>query len=81
MQNAFPVPDVLLAKRSVKTIQVPRGGDICRRRTFAQHLLDGISRNEVDEQEDKADHKPDDRQSIEDALEDTFQFSVLSCRS
>ena len=56
------------------------GGDICRRRTFAEHLLDGISRNKVNEQENERHHQPDHRQGVEDALEDNSQFSVLSSR-
>jgi hypothetical protein len=34
----------------------------------------------MDEQEDKRDDKPDDWQSIEDALENSSQSSVLGCQ-
>ena len=53
------------------------GSDVSRRRAFAQHLLDGISGDEVDQQEDEADHQPDDREGVEDALEDSSQLPVL----
>ena len=80
MQHAFPVVEILLAERSVEAVGVARGGDVGGRRAFAQHLLDGISGDEVDEQEDEADHQPDDWQGVEDALEEEFQLSVLSYR-
>jgi len=45
-------------------------------------LGDGVSRDEVDEEEYQADHQPDDRESVEDALEQDFQwqFSVVQSR-
>jgi hypothetical protein len=42
-------------------------------------LGDGISRNKVDQKEDERHDQPDDREGVEDALEEGFQqFSVLS---
>ena len=79
MQDAFPVAEVLLAERGVEAVGVARGGDVGGRRAFAEHLRDGISGDEVDEQEDEAHDQPDDGQGVEDALEDavfSFQFSV-----
>jgi hypothetical protein len=38
----------------------------------------GISRDDVDEEEDEAYDQPDHRQGVEDALEERSQFSVLS---
>jgi hypothetical protein len=74
----------LLAERGVESESMTRGGDIGGWSAFAQHLLDGISGDEVDEQEDNADYQPDYREGVEDALEKGFQcssrFSVLSCR-
>jgi hypothetical protein len=49
------------------------------RRAFAEHLRDGVSGNEVNEQKDQADYQPNDREGVEDALEDGFQaFVILS---
>jgi hypothetical protein len=45
--------------------------DVGGRRAFAEHLLDGVSGDEVDEQEDEAYHQPDYWQGVEDALEET----------
>jgi hypothetical protein len=67
--------EVLLAQRCVEAVSMARSGDVGRRRTFPEHLLDGISGDEVDEQEDEAHDQPDDRQGVGDALEDGFQFS------
>jgi hypothetical protein len=39
-------------------------------------LLDRVSGDEVDEQEDEADYQPDNREGIEDALEKQFQLLV-----
>ena len=77
MQHAFPVVEILLSQRSVEAIGVTSGRDIGSRGAFAEHLRDGISGDQMDQQEDQAHDQPDDWQSVEDALEDGFQFSVL----
>ena len=76
--DALPVSDVLLAERGVEAVGVAGGSNIRWRRAFAEHLLDGVSGNEVDKQEDQRHDEPDHRQGVEDALEDGLQFSVLS---
>ncbi len=48
VQDAFPIADVLLAERGIEAVGVARGLDICGGRAFAEHLLDGISGDEVD---------------------------------
>ena len=60
----------------------PAGG------AFAEHLLDGVSGDEVDQQEDGRDYQPDYREGVEDALEKlaghrvvSRQFSVVSVSS
>jgi hypothetical protein len=55
VQNAFPVAEVLLAKGGVEAVDVAGGGDVGGRRALAEDLLDGVSGDEVDEQEDEAD--------------------------
>jgi hypothetical protein len=77
VEDAFPVAEVLLAERGVEAIGVAQGRDIGGGGAFAEHLLDGISGDEMDEEKDKADHQPDDRQGVEDALEESSQWSVL----
>ena len=78
MQDAFPVAEVLLAERGVEAVGVAGGGNVSGRGTFAEHLLDGVSGDEVDEQKDEAHDQPDYGQGVEDALEDSSQFLVLS---
>ena len=79
MQNAFPVAEILLAKRGVEAVGVAGSGDVGGRRAFAEYLLNGISGDEVDEEEDETDDEPEDWQGIEDALEEGSQLPVLGC--
>jgi hypothetical protein len=51
---------------------VAGGLDVGGRRAFAEHLLDGISGDEVDQQEDEANYQPEDWEGVEDALEEGF---------
>jgi hypothetical protein len=43
-------------------------------------LLDGVSGDEVNQEEDQGDDQPDYWEGVEDALEKSSQFSVLSSR-
>jgi hypothetical protein len=54
-KDSLPVPDVLLAEWPVEPIGVASGLDIGGWRSFAEHLLDGVSGDEVDEKEDEGD--------------------------
>src|SRR5580700_9803910 len=78
MQDAFPVAHVLRAQRGVESIEMARFCDLDGRRAFAEDLRDGVSGNEMNEQEDGGDDQPDHGQGVEDALEEGFQRSVLS---
>jgi hypothetical protein len=70
----------LLAEQGVEAEGVAGGGDVGWRRAFAEHLLDRVSRDQVDQEEDEGHDQPDDWESIEDALEERFQLAVLSSR-
>ena len=39
----------------------------------AEHLLDGIAGDEVDQEEDQGDYEPDDWERVKGALEEGFQ--------
>ena len=80
VNDAFPVEEVLFSERQVEGIGVANRGDVGGGSALAQHLLDGIARNEMDQEEDDADYQPNDWEGVEDALEDGFQFSVLGSR-
>jgi hypothetical protein len=54
---------------------VAGGCDVGWRGAFAEHLLDGVSGDEVNQQEDKTDYQPNDWECVEDALEEEFQIS------
>jgi hypothetical protein len=43
------------------------GGDVSGGCSFAEHLLDGVSGDEVDEQEDERDDEPDDWEGVGEA--------------
>jgi hypothetical protein len=43
-------------------------------------LLDGVSGDEVNQEEDQGDDQPDYWEGVEDALEKSSQFSALSSR-
>jgi hypothetical protein len=43
-------------------------------------LLDGVSGDEVNQEEDQGDDQPDYWEGVEDALEKSSQFSVLGSR-
>lgn len=73
MQDSLPVPDVLLAERSIEPKCVTCGSNVGWRSAFTEHLLDRIPGNQVDQEKDQRHHKPDYRQGVEDALEERFQ--------
>jgi hypothetical protein len=75
VQHAFPVVEVLRAQRRVEAVGMARGCNVGGRRAFAEHLLDGVSGDEVNQQEDKTDYQPNDWECVEDALEEEFQIS------
>ena len=75
VQDTFPVVEVLFAERGIESVGVAGGCDIGGRRAFAEHLLDGISGDEMDQEEDEADYQPDYWEGVEDALEEkSHQF-------
>jgi hypothetical protein len=80
VENAFPIADVLRAEWKIEAVGVAGFGDLDRRRAFAEKLLNGISGDDVDEEEDDGDDQPDDWEGVEDALGYSSQLSVLSCQ-
>jgi hypothetical protein len=69
VENALPVADVLRAEWEVESVGVADFGDLDGRRAFAENLLNGVSGDDVDEEENDGDDQPDDGDGIEDALE------------
>ena len=70
---------VLLADGRVEPVGVAHGLDVGGRRAFAQHLLDGISGDEVDQQEDETHDQPDYWEGVEDALERAKRMNQWAC--
>ncbi len=80
VQHAAPVMPVLLWQRHVKPVGMARGGQVGGSGTLAEHLLDGVSGDEVDEQEDDAHHQPDDGQHPGHALGEVADHAAALCR-
>jgi hypothetical protein len=66
-RDAVPVVEVLLAEGDVEAVGVAEGGDVSGGCSFAEHLLDGVSGDEVDEEEDEGDDEPDDGDGVGEA--------------
>ena len=54
------------------------GRDVGGRSPFAEHLLDGVTGDQVDQEEDQGHYQPDYREGVEDALEEGFQVRCWS---
>ena len=54
------------------SLNIRRGG------AFAEHLLNGIAGNQVDEKKDQRNDEPDDRQSVEHAEEEVAEHGISS---
>ncbi len=76
VEDSFPVVKILFAERRIEAIGVACGGDVGGWRAFAEHLLNGVAGDEMDEQKDEADHQPNDWERVEDALEKQAHGSV-----
>src|SRR5580698_5095334 len=70
VQDAIPIVQILSWERLVKVILVAQAVDVSRSCAFAQHLLDRVAWNKVDEQKDQRDHKPDNMQCEDEAGQD-----------
>jgi len=79
MDYALPVMQILFSQRSIEAIRMAQCSSVGGQCTFAEHLLDGVSGDEMDQEKDEAHDEPDHRQGIKDALGDGSQSSVLSC--
>lgn len=77
MEDALPVAQVLDAKGLVEAVLVAEGGQIGGGSSFAEHLLDGVAGDEMDEQEDERDDDPDDGEGEGYAGEDRFHRLYL----
>jgi hypothetical protein len=80
VHNALPIANILLAERCIEAISMADSRNIGGGSALAEHLSNRVSGNQVDHQEDEADHQPDDWEGVEDALEEGFQFLVPGCQ-
>jgi hypothetical protein len=52
---------ILLKKGSIEAVCMASGGNVTGGSSFTEHLQNGISRDQVNQQEDDRDHQPKDR--------------------
>ena len=69
VEDSSPVVDVLGVEGQVESVSVTQGDDVGRSGTFAQHLLDGVAGDEVNEDEDDGDNQPDYGNRVDEAEE------------
>ena len=81
MQDAGPIVQILRTERQVQSILMAEGGDVGRRCAVAEHLLDGVARNQVDEQKDQRHHQPDNRKRECEAGENLLHGLALNDKS
>jgi hypothetical protein len=86
MQHAAPVVDILRAKSLVQSNLVPQRGAVGGAGSVAQHHIDGIAWNQMDEEEDQRHHQPYNGQCHSEAGEQlahrvAFNHNRSCCRS
>jgi hypothetical protein len=69
VEDPAPVMGVLLKKRSIEAVGVAESVDVGSRGSFAEHLDDGVARDEVNEKKDDRDDDPEDGEGKEDAAD------------
>jgi len=67
VKDALPIIEVLLAEREIEPVSMARSLEIGDGETFTEHLLNWVSGDEVDQEEDERDDEPDHWQGVEDA--------------
>jgi len=77
VEDSPPVVEVLLAEWDVEAVGVAGGLEVSSCGAFSEHLLDRVAGDEVNEQKDSRDDQPNDRERVEDALEESSQLSGL----
>ena len=62
VDDAAPIVDVLLAQGRIEPVSVTGGGNVDRSGALAEHLLNGIARDQVNQKKYHRHDQPDDRQ-------------------
>jgi len=64
VKDALPIIEVLLAEREIEPVSMARSLEIGDGETFTEHLLNWVSGDEVDQEEDERDDEPDHWQGV-----------------
>ncbi len=70
VKDAGPIAQVLLVKGQVEEVLVAQRCRVRGASTIAEHLLNGVAGNQMDEQKDQRNHQPNDGKSEGEAGED-----------
>lgn len=60
VEDALPVVQILDCEGLVEAVLMAERGEVGGSCSFAEHLLDGVAGDEMDEEEDERDDDPDD---------------------
>jgi hypothetical protein len=69
VEGVAPVEEILGVYREIKFQGVAKGGDVRCGGAFAKHLDNGVSGDEVDEEEDDGDDHPEDGERDQNAAD------------
>jgi len=70
VEDSVPVVEVLLAEGLVESVGVAEGDDVGGAGTFAEHLLDGVAGDDVDQEKDDGNDQPYDRDGVDETEEE-----------
>lgn len=77
VEDVAPVVEILGVEREIEAELVAHGREVAGGCSFAEHLLDGVAGDEMDEQEDERDDDPDYGEGEQDAGEDGLHGLLL----
>jgi hypothetical protein len=69
-ESCSPVVEVLLRERLVEVVLVAQRSNVGWSGALAEHLQDGVAGNQMNEQKNQRDHKPDHGNGENEACED-----------
>jgi hypothetical protein len=75
MQHAVPIVQILPPQRLIEEVLVAQRIHVGLVGAFAEHLQDGIARNQMDEQEHERDNQPYDGNREREASEGLLHFA------
>jgi hypothetical protein len=81
VENAAPVVEILLAEWAVESVLVAEDFEVGGTGAFAEHLLDRVAWDEVNEEEDEGDDQPEDGDCVEETLDEGAERDAVQGRA